>query len=146
MFEELMCESVLSFIQKEGYLPFVQIPHLMGCIDFVGIRDSECLVIESKVNKWKDALKQALKYGYGAEETYVALPDPTAKNVASKHGKTFEKYGVGIIEVAEATSIVLVCERKMPSPVFKQIILNEVQRRKRGRDGRVSAFRGRLKE
>lgn len=138
-----MYESILSFIQNEGYLPFVQIPHLIGCIDFVGIKDSECLVIEGKVNKWKNALKQALKYGYGAEETYIALPNPTAGNVASKHRKTFEKYGVGIIEVAEITSIVLACERKMPSPIFKQMILNEIQRRKRRRDDRVVAFRGR---
>jgi hypothetical protein len=146
LFEEQMYESILSFIQKEGYLPFVQIPHLSGRIDFVGIKDSECLIIEGKVNKWKNGLKQALKYGYGAEEAYVALPDPIARNVAKRHGKTFEKYGVGIIEAAEAASIVLSCERRMPSPVFKQIILNEVQRRKCGRDDRVSMFKGRLRK
>lgn len=123
-----MYESILTFLQREGYLPFVQVPHFSGRIDFVGIKDSECLVIEGKVSKWKNGLIQALKYGYGAEEAYVALPKSVAGNIANRHGKTFEKYGVGIVEVGESSNIVLSCEHKTASPIFKQMILNEIQK------------------
>lgn len=141
-----MYQGIIAFMEREGYWPFVQVPLLTGHVDFVGIRDSECLVIESKIGKWKSALKQALAYGYGAEKVYVALPNPTAKYVACTFRKTFEKYRVGIIEVAETANVILNCECKTPSKVFKQLILAEVQERKRKRDYRLSEFRGRLRE
>lgn len=146
MFEEQLHQSLLSFIEGEGYSHFVEIPLLMGSIDIVGIKGSECLVIETKIAKWKNALKQAIGYGYGAEKTYVAMPQPTARNVAEKHGATFEKYGVGIIEVSDIVNILLDCEDKTPSPVFKQIIFNEVQNRKQRRENRVLALRRRFEE
>lgn len=144
MYEEQLQQSVLSFVEREGYTFFVQIPHLMGSIDVVGIKGSECIVIETKVSKWKSALRQALGYGYGAEKSYIALPDPTAKNVLEKHREIFERYGIGIIEVSDSASIILASETKIPSPVFKQIILNQVHNRKLSQADRVSALRRRL--
>jgi hypothetical protein len=146
LFEEQMYQGILSFMEKEGYWPFVQVPLLAGNIDFVGIRDSECLVIESKVDKWKSGLKQALAYGYGAEKAYVALPAPTAKYVACNFGAMFEKYSVGIIEVSDKVNVILDCEGRTPSNVFKQLIFAGVEERKRKRDYRLSEFRERLRE
>ena len=146
MFEEQLSQRIISFIQEEGYTPFVQIPHFMGRIDFVGINDSECIIIESKISKWKSALKQAIRYGYGAEKSYVALPSPTASYVASHFKEKFERYGIGLIDVSEICAHVLIdCQNKTPSPIFKQIILGEAQDRLSKSQGRVGKFIGRFK-
>ena len=146
MFEEQLSQAIISFIREEGYTPFVQIPHFMGRIDFLGINNSECIVIESKINKWKSALKQAIRYGYGAEKTYVALPSPTASYVASNFKEKFEQYGIGLIDVNEAYAIVLIdCKNKAPSPIFKQIILNEAQERLSKSQRRIDEFVRRFK-
>lgn len=127
-------------------MPFVQIPHFMGRIDFLGIKDSECIVIESKISKWKSALKQAIRYGYGAEKTYVALPSPTALYVASNFKEKFENYGIGLIDISEACAIVLIdCPSKSPSPVFKQIILSEAYDRLNSSQRRIGDFIRRFK-
>lgn len=146
MFEEQMSQKVLSFIREEGYLPLVQVAFFIGYVDFVGIKQHECLVVESKVSKWKIALKQALRYGYGAEKAYVALPAPTASHVVNKHRDIFVKYGIGIVEVADIATILLECKRKNPSSVFKQIILNEAHERLKRSNERVSKLKRRLKD
>mgnify|MGYP001243138479 CR=1 FL=1 len=60
MYEEQLYQGIVSFIEKEGYASYVQIPIFSGKIDLVGVKNSECMVIESKRNHWKKALKQAL--------------------------------------------------------------------------------------
>ena len=145
MFEERMSQKIISFIEREGYFPLVQIPHFMGSIDFVGINASECIIIESKISKWKDCLRQAIRYGYGAEKAYVALPAPLAAYVAKNFEKKFVKYGIGIIEVDENTiSILIECNYKSPSSVFKQMILTVAQTRLNKSRERVSEFTGRF--
>ena len=141
-----MGDKIISFIQKEGYMVFPQIPLFLGKIDFVGInRNSECLVVESKVKKWKKALKQALRYGSGAEKAYVALPAPTARNVERKHRKVFENYEIGLMEVSGEVNIIIPCETKMPFSIFKEIILREVQEREVRSHERISRFKERYK-
>lgn len=146
MFEEQLSQTIIAFIQEEGYTPFVQIPHFMGRIDFVGINDYECIVIESKIGKWKNALRQAVRYGYGAEKTYVALPSPTASYVARHFKEKFEQYGIGLIDANETGAIVLIdCRNKAASPIFKQIILNEAHDRLIRSQGRIGEFTRRFK-
>lgn len=147
MFEEQMVERIMTFMEKEGYAAFPQIPLFLGKIDFVGINtDSECLVIESKVSNWKKALKQALRYGYGAEKAYVALPRRTAKNVERRHRTVFERYELGLIEVSEDANILISCKSKTPSSIFKQIILTEIQRRKTRSLRRIAKFKEKCEE
>lgn len=147
MFEEQMGDKIISFIQKEGYTAFPQIPLFLGKIDFVGINeDSECLIIESKVKKWKKALKQALRYGYGAEKAYIALPAPTARNIERKHREVFENYEVGLIEISKEVNVLIPCRTKIPSSIFKQIILSEAQKRQVMSGIRIAKFRERCKK
>ena len=145
MYEEQLYQGIVSFIEKEGYASYVQIPIFSGKIDFVGVKNSECMVIESKINHWKKALKQALKYGHGAERVFVALPSPTSKYVMENYKQTFEGYGVGIIDVSADTSIILDCMTKQPSTAFKRMILDEVEYRKIKSQNRVFKFKERLK-
>lgn len=147
MFEEQMGDPIISFVQREGYSVFPQIPLFIGKIDFVGINeDAECLVIESKVKDWRKALKQALRYGYGAEKTYIALPTPTARNVARKYREMFENYDVGLIEISKEVNILIPCRNKDPSPVFKRIILGEVEKRIAKSRERIVKFKERFEK
>lgn len=147
MFEEQMGDPIISFAQREGYTVYPQIPLYIGKIDFVGINeDSECLIIESKVKNWRKALKQALRYGYGAEKAYIALPTPTARNVARRYREIFENYEVGLIEISDEVSILIHCRTKTPSPIFKRVILGEVQKRKVKSHERITKFKERTKE
>lgn len=144
MFEEQIGEGIYSFLQEEGYTVFPQIPLFLGTIDFVGIKeDSECLVVETKVSKWKKALKQALRYGYGAEKAYIALPAPTATNIAKEHIETFENYKIGLIEVSTEVKILIPCKTRTPSQLFKQIIMNEIKKREVRSRERISKFKER---
>jgi len=147
MYEEQMAEAIISFIEEEGYTPLVQIPHLSGTIDFIGMNSNECIIIESKISKWKSALKQAVRYGYGAEKTFVALPTPTAEYVAKNFRQIFEKYGIGLIQVDENNTDVLIeCKQNTPSPVFKKIITFEVEQRLEKSKDRIGKFIRRVNE
>jgi hypothetical protein len=147
MFEEQLSQGIISFLEKEGYAPFLEIPHFSGKIDFTGIKSSECIVIESKVSKWKYALKQAIRYGYGADKAYVALPPPTSRYVAKNYGKKFDKYGIGLIEISDGNSIVLIDSTKnKPSPVFKKILLRQTTNRLQNSQYRVNQFVKRFSE
>lgn len=145
MYEEQMSEGIICFLVEEGYKPLVQVQHPTGSIDFVGLNSSECIIIESKISKWKSALRQAIRYGYGAEKAYVALPPPTAEYVASNFRETFEKYGIGIMEVSEAEVVILInCKLNPASPVFKQFILSEAKERLKKSHERTREFIGRF--
>jgi hypothetical protein len=147
LFEEQLSQGVISFIQDEGYTPFMEIPHFTGKIDFLGINSSECIVIESKVHKWKDALKQAIRYGYGAEKAYVALPHPTAEYVAGKFKEKFEFYGIGLIKVVDNHAVVLIDGKyKKPSIVFKEILLGQAQHRLQSSQSRITEFLERFRK
>lgn len=145
MYEEQLSEGIISFLIGKGYKPIVQVQHPTGSIDFVGVNSSECIVIESKISKWKSALRQAIRYGYGAEKAYVALPPPTAEYVANNFRDAFEKYGVGLMQVAESDVAILInCKSNIASPVFKRIILNEAEGRLLKSESRIQQFVGRF--
>ncbi len=140
-----MNDRIKLFIQNEGYRVHSQIASFTGKIDFVGVnKNSECVVIESKVKDWKKALKQALRYGYGAEKAYVALPAPKARNVEKKHGRLFKNYNIGLIEISQDVKILISSKEKTPSFIFKQIILDETQKRKSQSRNRIEKFKKRL--
>lgn len=147
MFEEQLSQGIISFIEKEGYTPFLEIPHFSGKIDFLGVNSTKCIVIESKVSKWKHALKQAIRYGYGAEKAYVALPPPISKYVATNYAEKFNFYGVGIIEIEEGHAVILLdCKNKKPSPVFKRILLGQARNRIQKSQDRVTQFVERFRD
>jgi hypothetical protein len=123
----------------EGYTPFLQVPHFSGKIDFLGVNSNECIIIESKISKWKCALKQAIRYGYGADKAFVALPSSVAIYVANNFKNQFEQYQVGLLEICEnCTNMLIESDRKVPSPVFKRILLRQVSNRQKESRQRVT--------
>jgi hypothetical protein len=147
MFEEQMIDKVRNFIEDYGFHPYYQIPFFYGKIDFVGINDDECMVIETKIDKWKMALKQALYYGYGAEYSYIALPEKIAYYVSNSYMKVFKTYKVGLLAVdlsgREKTKILISSFKNDFSPVFKDNILYEIKKRKKESEIRIKEFKRR---
>lgn len=147
MFEEQLSQTVISLIQNQGYTPFLQIPHFDGKIDFLGVNSSECIVIETKVSKWNKALKQAIRYGYGAERVFVALPEQTAQYVLDNFREKFESYGVGLISVTNDQAFILLESKyKSPSTIFKRLLLVQAQNRLLSSQKRVAEFIARFKD
>ena len=147
LFEEQLGQNIIAFMEKAGYTPFVEVPHFSGKIDFLGVNSNECIIIESKISKWKCALKQAIRYGYGADKAYVALPPPTALYVAINFKDQFRQYNIGLMEVGENhTNILIDSKRKSPSPVFKKILLCQANNRLKRSQKRVTKLVKRFKE
>lgn len=81
---------------KENYTIASEVPLGPKRIDIVALKDEKIIAIEVKVNKWKKALRQAMNYQLGADESYVALPLKYSKPVNKDF---FQKVGVGLITV-----------------------------------------------
>ena len=124
MYEEQLRDPIISFLSDSGFRVYDQIPLFNGKIDFVGINNqNQCIVIETKISKWKDALKQALSYGYGADYVYVAMPYKIAKYISENYFELFDDYNIGLIGVKEEKVEVFISSFK---PDFSQTIKNKL--------------------
>lgn len=144
MLEIEMMDQLRDFLLDSGFEPYEQIRFLNGKIDFVGVKDNSCIVIESKVNKWKDALRQIMKYGHGADMSYIALPMTTAKYVYEKHQNIFNTYGIGLISVnldeKRKAEILLSSSEKYCSPIYKQHLLSSIKGRRFRSNNRIKSL------
>ena len=97
--EYLLVEPVSKYIVRRGFtyleeeLQFFEYKIDIYCFS----RKSHLAVaIELKLAKWKEALKQALRYRLCADLVYVAVPQRTATRLDPS---PFQEYGVGLIKV-----------------------------------------------
>jgi hypothetical protein len=145
MFEEQMIDQIRNFIEELGFSPYSQIPLFSGKIDFVGVRDDECVIVESKLNNWKSALKQALFYGYGADYSYIALPNNYAKYIFLTFGIELKKHNIGLLSVDlngdQRLEILIMANKKDFSTVYKNNILYEINKRKTYSENRINDFK-----
>jgi hypothetical protein len=145
MFEEQMIDKIFNFISDSGYNPFSQIPLLYGKIDFVGVNDLECMVIESKIKNWKSAVKQVISYGYGADYSYIAFPEHTAYYINKKYPEVLKKYSIGLLSVdlinEKKVEILIEPKKKTSSLLFKNNILCEINKRKNESENRVNLLK-----
>jgi len=67
-------------------------------IDIVleSLTTGKLIAIEVKVRKWKQALRQALNYQLGADESYVAIHEKYSRSI---NPQKFKELGVGLITV-----------------------------------------------
>ena len=145
MYEEQLRDPIIRFLTERGYRVYDQVPLFNGKIDFVGINnEDQCIVVEAKISKWKDAFKQALNYGYGADFVFVALPYKTAKYVVKNHSSIFTDYNVGIIGVEKTGAEILLPSNKHElSLIIKNKILNNTINRTKESVMRVQNFKAR---
>lgn len=140
MYEVIMEDTIISYLEYHGYTPYVQIPFSLGKIDFVGIKDNECIVIETKINNWKKGLKQTINYGYGAEKAYVATPLKTANYIVKNHSYLFKKYDIGLLGISKKVDIIIECNNRTPSQLFKNLILKKITKRHEKSKLRIEKF------
>lgn len=148
MLEIEMMDQLRDLLLDSGFEPYEQIRFLNGKIDFVGVKDNSCVVIESKVNKWKDALRQIMRYGYGADMSYIALPMKTAQYVCKKHQDIFNTHRIGLISVnldeKRKAEILLTSSEKYCSPIYKKYLLSSIEERRLRSDNRIRNFMDRF--
>lgn len=141
MLEIEMMDQLRGFLLDSGFEPYEQIRFLNGKIDFVGVKDNRCVVIESKVNKWKDALRQIMRYGHGADMSYIALPMTTAQYVYKKHQDIFNTHRIGLISVnldkKRKAEILLTSSEKYCSQIYKQYLLSSIEGRRLRSNNRI---------
>lgn len=141
-----MSDLLIRYLLDNGLKPFVQIPFFSGRIDFVGMNGDQCIIIESKIGKWKKALTQAIRYGYAADEAYVALPSPTARYVFQNYENLFKKYGIGLLEVDKEKykiNLLLKSVNLESSETLKKKLINYLYKRKNNSMEKISALRTR---
>src|SRR2546427_6664379 len=78
----------------------MEVPILARRADLVGLRGTTVAAIEMKMNRWGEALRQAIAYQIGADRVWVAMPLAAASR-AYRQRWTFEAEGVGLLAVDE---------------------------------------------
>jgi len=98
--ESDLCEPVATWLRDEGFDVQMEVPILARRADLVGLRGTTVAAIEMKMNRWGEALRQAIAYQIGADRVWVAMPLAAASR-AYRQRWTFEAEGVGLLAVDE---------------------------------------------
>jgi hypothetical protein len=87
---------------------------------------TDSVAIEAKLKDWKRALKQAYRYKWFADKSYVFVPSENI-NLPLANINLFEKYNVGLASVSETSGIEVVHApfRERPYSERMRMALNE---------------------
>lgn len=97
MLEENMVQIAFDYyIKLNKYKKIVrEVPFLSRCIDLVLVtEDNRIITIEFKMNKWRDAIKQAENHKLGADISYICIPKRKITNVLKE---TIKNSNVGLL-------------------------------------------------
>lgn len=87
---------------------------------------TDSIAIEAKLKDWKRALKQAYRYKWFSNKSFVFLP---VENIGAAQAnlESFEKYNVGLASVSRENGLEVVYEPREESPISgnMRIALNE---------------------
>lgn len=87
---------------------------------------TESIAIEAKLRSWKQALKQAYRYKWFSERSFVFLPEE-AIEPAKKNLELFYEFGVGLASVNKKRGITVLYNPKTVTPISPDMsaLLNE---------------------
>jgi len=87
---------------------------------------SDSIAIEAKLKDWRRALKQAYRYKWFSEKSFVFLPSENT-TVPQQNQHLFEKYNVGLAGVSEEAGIEVIFSpvEERPISARMRIALNE---------------------
>jgi len=96
--ESSLRSPLKEYYENIGYKTYAEVPMLSRKIDLVSAKPdfSEVIAIEMKVQRWKDALQQALAYRIAADRVYVAMWHKYVHRIPIE---LFQKFGIGILSV-----------------------------------------------
>lgn len=96
--ESTLFAPLQNYYENKECTVFSEVPMLSRKIDLVSVNSdlSEIIAVEIKVNKWKNALQQALAYRIAADKVYVAIWYEYIHRVPID---LFNKFGIGLLSV-----------------------------------------------
>lgn len=125
--------SALSSLTKEGFVCFREGYYFSHKKYSDVLTDS--VAIEAKLKDWRRALKQAYRYKWFSDRSFVFLPK---ENIAIPKANIslFKKYNVGLAGVSKDKGIEIIYspEKEMPISSSMRIVLNELLLRKNPRN------------
>ena len=87
---------------------------------------SESFAIEVKLNNWRRALRQAYRYKWFSEKSFVCLPDN--KSTQAKHNMVmFQRLAVGLMTISDTGQLTTVFDPPAEKPInaVMKMMLNE---------------------
>jgi len=92
---------------------FAEVPFFRKHIDLVFATSNllRLYAVETKLRRWRSALKQAALNQLAAQYSYVALPARLAERLAECESTLFASYGVGLVAVSKTARILIPAAR-----------------------------------
>lgn len=98
--------AIMRLFRRRRYA-FAEVPYFGKRVDLLfatgGLRKLDA--VESKIDDWRTALKQAALNQLFAQRCYVALPEAVGRRLADDDRRLFSRYHVGLIVVAEDAQV-----------------------------------------
>lgn len=85
---------------------------------------SDSLAVEAKLHDWKRALKQAYRYKWFANKSFVFLPESNV-NPALKNLHLFQSHNVGLASVGDDINVHFNPKKELPLSINMHRLLNE---------------------
>lgn len=128
--------SSLSSLMKEGFVRFRKGYYFSHKKYSDMLMDS--VAIEAKLKNWRRALKQAYRYKWFSNKSFVFLPKENI-SVPKANISLFKKYNVGLAGVSKNQGIEVFYSPKKERPISSsmRIVLNEILLRQNPRSRRI---------
>src|SRR5207302_6734069 len=96
--ESELAEPITAWLERAGFTVRLEVPILGRRADLLGLRPRMLTAIEAKMNNWAQALRQAIAYQLGADQSWVAMPLAAASR-AYRQRWYFEAERVGLLAI-----------------------------------------------
>jgi hypothetical protein len=95
-------DSVESFFAEHGYRTFAEVRMINRWVDLLAVGNGRVVAVELKLERWREAIRQAVAYQLGADFSTVGMPLGRAID-AYRNRYYFRKEGVGLLGVRVRT-------------------------------------------
>ena len=135
--EAEMTPIVRRWLESMGFAVRPESTLSSGVPDLLAERNGQILAFELKLNRVKDAIRQARSYTDHVNQSYVVLPMLRAINVAKQSNQfTGGNYSVGLIGVDWHDCRVLIpAKQNDKPPSHEQTMKRFIRARKKGNNG-----------
>ena len=96
--ESELAEPIAAWLEQAGFSVRLEVPILGRRADLLGLRAGTVTAIEAKMHDWTQALRQAIAYQLGADQSWVAMPLAAASR-AYRQRWHFEAERVGLLAI-----------------------------------------------
>ena len=93
-----LCGPITGWLHDAGFAVRAEVSILGRRADLVGLRGTNVTAIEMKLDRWAEALRQAIAYQLAADRVWVAMPLAAAFRPYRERWM-FEAQGVGLLAV-----------------------------------------------